>query len=169
MRIFRDINNWLICRRKISFDKSLGVVMTMGALHEGHFSLIRSSQKENDHTLVTIFLNPTQFNNKDDLTKYPKTMSEDINSLEDMKVDFLLTPDYEQIYPDKFRYKISESSLSKILCGLSRPGHFDGVLTVVMKLLQVAKADKAYFGEKDYQQYQLIKEMAGSRYSQRKG
>ena len=160
MQIFKKIDEWTKFRRNIPTEKNLGVVMTMGALHNGHFSLINESKKNNNYTLVTIFLNPTQFNNKKDLDKYPKTWKQDIAALEKLDVDFLLAPDYEQIYPDNYKYKISESDFSKLLCGSSRSGHFDGVLTIVMKLLQIAKANTAYFGEKDYQQYHLIKGMA---------
>jgi len=158
MKIFRDIYEWKSFR--LSLPKSLGVVMTMGALHEGHYSLIQKSKKENDCTLCTIFVNPTQFDRKDDLDKYPVTLESDIAGLEKLNTDFLLLPYFEQIYPDNYTYKVCESEFSKILCGASRKGHFDGVLTVVMKLLNIAGANRAYFGEKDYQQYHLIKKMA---------
>ncbi len=160
MKIFNDIHNWIKYRKQLSVEKSLGVVMTMGALHDGHFSLVEESKKNNDYTLATIFLNPTQFNNKEDLKKYPKTWDQDIAALKKLNVDFLLAPNFNQLYFDNYKYKISENDFSRILCGATRPGHFDGVLTVVMKLLQIAKADRAYFGEKDYQQYHLIKGMA---------
>jgi pantoate--beta-alanine ligase len=160
MKIFKDIFEWKKYRQTLPRQKSLGVVMTMGALHAGHFSLIEESKSNNDYTLATIFLNPTQFNNTEDLNRYPKTWQQDIEALEKLNVEFLLAPVYEQVYSDNYRYNISENNFSKILCGKSRPGHFDGVLTVVMKLLQLAKADRAYFGEKDYQQYHLIKGMA---------
>jgi pantoate--beta-alanine ligase len=159
MKIFRDIYEWKNFRKKLPSNKKLGVVPTMGALHEGHLSLAKRSINENNYTLVTIFLNPTQFNNNEDLEQYPQTWDEDIKLLEDLNVDFLLAPDFEQIYPDDYNYVISEKKDSKILCGAARPGHFDGVLTVVMKLLMIADADKAYFGEKDYQQLQLIIKM----------
>jgi len=160
MRIFKDIEEWRAFRKKLSAQKKLGVVMTMGALHKGHFSLVERSKSENDFTVVTIFLNPTQFNNKEDLIKYPKTWEEDVKELENLNTDFLIAPSYKEIYKDNYRYVIAENEFSKMLCGASRPGHFDGVLTIVMKLLQIAKADRAYFGEKDYQQYHLIKGMA---------
>ncbi len=160
MKIFKDIYEWMKYRKELPVEKSLGVVMTMGALHDGHFSLVKESKSNNDYTLATIFLNPTQFNNKEDLVKYPITWEQDVEALEKLNVDFLLAPNYEQIYFDNYRYQISENDFSKILCGSSRPGHFDGVLTVVIKLLQIAKADRAYFGEKDYQQFHLIKGMA---------
>ncbi|MFC4892059.1 pantoate--beta-alanine ligase [Pseudofrancisella aestuarii] len=160
MKIVTDISQWIKLRKSLPKDKSIGVVMTMGTLHKGHLSLVEKSKKENDITIVTIFLNPTQFNNQSDFINYPKTWEEDINLLENAEVDFLLAPLKEDIYPDNYNYQLSEKSLSKILCGKSRPGHFDGVLTIVMKLLQLTQADKAYFGEKDFQQLYLIKEMA---------
>ena len=160
MKIFKDIFEWKKFRNQLPADKTVGVVMTMGALHEGHCSLIRRSLSENDYTVATIFLNPKQFNSSKDLQCYPKTWEDDLRALEALDVDFLLAPEYSQIYPDDYKYKISENEFSNILCGASRPGHFDGVLTIVMKLLNIVKADKTYFGEKDYQQYLLIKKMA---------
>lgn len=140
-------------------NKSVGLVPTMGALHAGHISLIKKSLKQNEITIVTIFVNPTQFNNKDDLRKYPSTLKQDLQILNDLKVDLLFLPSYNEIYPDNYSYRIVESNLSKLLCGKYRPGHFDGVLTVVMKLFNIIQPDRAYFGEKDYQQLKLIEEM----------
>jgi len=159
MKIFKSVKNWQSQRKKIQ-DKSIGFVPTMGALHEGHLSLIKKSKKENDITVVSIFLNPTQFDDKKDLKTYPNTIKQDVEKLQKIKVDYLILPKYEQIYSDDYDYKISENNLSKILCGKSRKGHFDGVLTVVMKLLNIVDAEKAYFGEKDYQQFLLIEKMA---------
>lgn len=159
MKIFRNIKDWIAFRKNEVKTKTLGFVPTMGALHEGHLSLVRKSLSENELTAVSIFLNPTQFNNKEDLLKYPVSIENDILMLEKLNTDFLILPDFEDIYPDKYNYKVSEENFSKILCGASRPGHFDGVLTVVMKLFMIIKPDRAYFGEKDYQQLYLIKEM----------
>jgi pantoate--beta-alanine ligase len=141
-------------------NKSIGFVPTMGALHEGHLSLMRKCIEENDITVVSIFVNPTQFNNKNDFKNYPKTFESDLHKLENAGVDYLFYPDYREIYNDDFKYEVNEKQLSKILCGANRPGHFTGVLTIVTKLLNIIKPGKAYFGEKDYQQYQLIKGMA---------
>lgn len=160
MKTFKDIHEWIAFRKNLPAEKTLGVVMTMGALHEGHCSLIRRSKQENDYTLCTIFVNPTQFDRKDDFDKYPITLDADSLALENLGTDFLLLPDYKQIYPDEYRYKVMENDLSTILCGATRKGHFDGVLTVVMKLLHIVGAHKAYFGKKDFQQYLLIKKMA---------
>jgi pantoate--beta-alanine ligase len=142
--------------------KTIGLVPTMGALHEGHRSLVLRSVQENDYTIVSIFVNPVQFNNKQDLASYPVSLEADCSLLENAGADFVFIPDYHSLYPDNYQYRLSESSVSKILCGASRPGHFDGVLTVVMKLLLLFQPQFAYFGEKDYQQYQLIAGMAES-------
>ncbi|MDC7223936.1 MAG: pantoate--beta-alanine ligase [Spirochaetales bacterium] len=160
MKIFNTIGEW---KAELHLQKrshiSLGFVPTMGALHEGHRSLIERSLRENDKTLVSIFLNPTQFENPEDLKTYPQSYEKDKGLLEKWGADYLFYPTGENLYPDGYRYSCRENHLSRILCGASRTGHFDGVLTVVMKLLNIAEADRAYFGEKDYQQYLLIKEM----------
>ncbi len=140
--------------------QTIGLVPTMGALHKGHLSLVERAIKENDISIVSIFLNPVQFNNQNDLKTYPKTWEEDCRLLEEAGVDYLFAPDYEIMYPDNYHYKLTEDDFSKTLCGASRPGHFDGVLTVVMKLLQIFLPEKAYFGEKDFQQYKLLDGMA---------
>ncbi len=160
MKICREIDNWKAIKETLPKDKTLGVVMTMGALHSGHASLIKQSQKDNDYTLVSIFVNPTQFNDKKDFNHYPNTWESDIHLLKSLNVDFVLSPHKEALYHDNYHYQISEKHFSHILCGRTRPGHFDGVLTIVMKLLLISGATRAYFGEKDYQQYQLIKKMA---------
>ncbi len=160
MEIFTDIINWQAARDSGYNDGSIGFVPTMGSLHRGHLSLVRYSLKENDYTVVSIFLNPTQFNNPDDLKHYPREIERDQILLEKAGVDALLLPDYGQIYNDDYRYQVIETEFSKKLCYASRPGHFDGVLTVVLKLLNIVQASRAYFGEKDYQQFQLIKDMA---------
>ncbi|OGU57042.1 MAG: pantoate--beta-alanine ligase [Ignavibacteria bacterium RBG_13_36_8] len=158
-RVIKNINEWRKIRKRIIGNKSLGFVPTMGALHEGHMSLIHKSKSENEITVVSIFINPTQFNNPEDLVNYPKTFNADLQKLTDAGVDYLFYPDYTELYPDNFKYEVNEKDLSKILCGTNRPGHFTGVLTVVMKLFNIIQADRAYFGEKDFQQYQLIKGM----------
>lgn len=157
--VIKKINGWKEIRSSLN-DKTIGFVPTMGALHEGHLSLIRKSIEENDVTIVSIFVNPTQFNDKTDFDNYLVTFDSDLEKLEAERVDYLFYPDYKEIYNDDFRYEVNEKELSKILCGASRPGHFTGVLTIVMKLLNIIRPEKAYFGEKDYQQYLLIKGMA---------
>lgn len=161
MRIIKTTGQWRAVRRGLEKKGlSIGFVPTMGALHEGHASLVRRSAKENDITLVSVFVNPTQFNDKNDLGRYPRTPKKDAALLEKCGADYLLAPDFEELYPDGYRYRVSENRDSLALCGAHRPGHFDGVLTVVMKLLNISGADRAYFGEKDYQQYMLVKGMA---------
>ncbi|MFC3193181.1 pantoate--beta-alanine ligase [Marinicella sediminis] len=136
---------------------SVGFVPTMGALHEGHASLVRQSVNDNSHTLVSIFVNPTQFDQSTDLAAYPNTLETDLNTLEMLGVDAVFLPDFNSMYPDDYAYQLSEDRLSRKYCGAHRPGHFDGVLSVVMKLFNITQPDKAYFGEKDHQQLTLIK------------
>jgi len=140
--------------------KSICFVPTMGALHEGHISLIHRSNEENDITCASIFVNPAQFDNPEDLDNYPTTWDEDITALEAAGVDMLLYPETGSMYPDNYQYRVLEQELSQKYCGEFRPGHFDGVLTVVLKLLNLTHADRAYFGEKDWQQLVLIRRMA---------
>lgn len=158
MEIIKEISKFKKVRKELK--SPIGFVPTMGALHEGHISLIKRAKKENRYTIVSIFVNPTQFNDKDDFKNYPRDVRKDSKLLENENVDILFLPDYKEIYPDDYRYKVIETEFSKELCGAFRPGHFDGVLTVVMKLFNIVKPDNAYFGEKDFQQYLLIKDMA---------
>ncbi len=139
---------------------TLGFVPTMGALHEGHLSLVRRSRAENDRTLVSIFVNPTQFDDPADLARYPRTIDSDLAALRAEGAEDVLLPDEAQLYADGYRYRVTENPLSRILEGAHRPGHFDGVLTVVLRLLHLAAAERAYFGEKDWQQLTLIRGMA---------
>lgn len=138
---------------------SIGFVPTMGALHKGHATLLQRARKENDIVILSIFVNPTQFNNPDDLDKYPQTWNADLELAKATNIDYVFYPDFKSMYPDDYHYKVIETDFSKELCGKDRPGHFDGVLSVVTKLLNLVKADYAYFGEKDFQQLQLIKGM----------
>lgn len=162
LKVFNSIQEFIDFRKQIHPDIELGLVPTMGALHQGHASLIKKSANENDLTVLSIFVNPTQFNDPTDFTKYPKTWTEDLKIAIDSGVDIVIAPNPEEIYFDKYRYKISENDFSKRLCGAHRPGHFDGVLTVVLKLFMLVKPTRSYFGEKDYQQLQLIKDMVAS-------
>lgn len=141
-------------------DETIGVVPTMGALHQGHLSLARAARAACDRVIVTIFVNPKQFNNPDDLKNYPRTEHDDAKKLESIGVDLIYVPDPDQIYPDGFATNVSVSDLTDMLCGAHRPGHFDGVATVVSKLFLQTSADQAFFGEKDYQQLQIVRRMA---------
>ena len=140
--------------------ETIGVVPTMGALHQGHLSLARAARAACDRVIVTIFVNPKQFNNPDDLKNYPRTEHEDAKKLESIGVDLIYVPTPDQIYPDGFTTNVSVQGLSEMLCGAHRPGHFDGVATVVSKLFIQTSADQAFFGEKDYQQLQIVRRMA---------
>lgn len=151
----QQIKTW----RKNAADKTIGFVPTMGALHEGHLSLVKQSQKECDLTVVSIFVNPLQFNNADDLKNYPNRLEKDLSLLENAGVDLVWTPQEKDLYPNGANIVIHEKELSQTLCGAHRPGHFDGVLTVVMKLFQIVKPNRAFFGEKDFQQLTLIQKM----------
>ncbi len=137
----------------------VGVVPTMGALHEGHLSLVRIAQSHADRVIVTLFVNPTQFNNKDDLAAYPRTEADDAAKLAALGVDVLYAPDVDEMYPQGFATTVSVKGVSEGLCGAFRPGHFDGVATVVTKLLLQTGADCAVFGEKDFQQLAVIRRL----------
>jgi pantoate--beta-alanine ligase len=138
----------------------VGVVLTMGALHEGHLSLATAAKSACDRVIVTIFVNPKQFNSPADLQNYPRTEHDDAAKLAPLGVDAIYVPDPDQIYPEGFATNISVSGVSEGLCGAHRPGHFDGVATVVAKLLLQTRADYTFFGEKDYQQVQVVKRLA---------
>lgn len=159
MKVFESVAQWQQFRAELLVD-SLGFVPTMGALHPGHISLIEASRKRCSQTVVSVFVNPQQFDNKADLEAYPLSVRQDLLQLENAGVDFVLLPDAVQMYSDDYRYKVTESQFSRQLCGAHRPGHFDGVLTVVMKLFNLVQPDDAFFGEKDWQQLQLIRDMA---------
>jgi len=139
-------------------EKSIGFVPTMGALHRGHLSLIRKAKEENDICVCSIYVNPTQFNNPNDLEKYPRQLEEDIKLLENVNCDILFAPDNEEMYPeneDEMSFNFGE--LENVMEGKYRPGHFMGVGTIVKKLLDIVKPNRAYFGKKDYQQLLIIR------------
>ncbi|WED43176.1 pantoate--beta-alanine ligase [Legionella cardiaca] len=159
MQIFHNMKEWLTIRRSLPANLSLGFVPTMGNLHEGHASLFQQSIRENDRTIASIFINPTQFNRSDDFKHYPRTLDADLHLLKTLGVNYCLLPDADEIYSDNYRYQIQETELCQLMEGKHRPGHFTGVLTVVMKLLHLAQPQRAYFGEKDYQQFLLIRDM----------
>jgi pantoate--beta-alanine ligase len=157
MKVFTSIQEWREFRRTLS--GRIGFVPTMGALHEGHASLLRQARRENDFVVLSVYVNPTQFNDPKDLEKYPRTLDTDVKLATRAGADFVIAPTYAQMYPDGYRYRVTESEFSRELCGAHRPGHFDGVLTVVMKLLNFVAPTRAYFGEKDFQQLTLIRGM----------
>lgn len=139
--------------------KTIGFVTTMGALHAGHISLVRKAKKECDFVVVSIFVNPTQFGQKEDYAKYPKAFVKDRNILKAEGVDLIFYPAEVMMYPGGYSTYVEEGFLSKVLCGASRPGHFRGVCTIVAKLFNVVQPDTAYYGAKDYQQARVIQRM----------
>jgi pantoate--beta-alanine ligase len=158
--IVETLEAWTSYRRDLrGSGRTIGFVPTMGALHEGHGELIRQARIETDFVVVSVFLNPTQFNNPNDFSKYPKTLDHDRSLASDAGADVIFAPRNEMLYPDDYRYKLTETDFSKNLEGEHRPGHFDGVLSVVMKLFNLVQPDRAYFGEKDFQQLKLIEGM----------
>ena len=161
MKVFTSIAEWQKWRANVK-DKQLGFVPTMGALHQGHMSLIEACRRQNPITVVSVFINPKQFDESADFEAYPADHQSDLDQLEKAGVDVVILPDAAQIYVDDYRFKVTENDFSQRLCGAHRPGHFDGVLTVVMRLLNLVQPDNAYFGEKDYQQLQLIRDMVSA-------
>ena len=137
----------------------VGVVPTMGALHDGHLSLARAAKRDCERAIVTIFVNPMQFNNPDDLKKYPRTESADAALLATVGVDAIFAPSVDEVYPDGFSSVVSVAGVSEPLEGKMRPGHFDGVATVVAKLFGMTMADRGYFGQKDWQQLQVVQKL----------
>lgn len=139
--------------------KSIGLVPTMGALHEGHLSLVKQCIADNDVCIVSIFVNPTQFNNKEDLEKYPRNPERDCLYLDKAGVDIVFAPSVEEIYPEPDTRQFDFGQIDKVMEGEHRPGHFNGVAQVVSRLFDIVKPDRAYFGEKDFQQLAIIREM----------
>lgn len=161
MQVLRQISDYQAWHSQQQ-GQTIGFVPTMGALHAGHAELLQQAKKNSDLTVLSIFVNPTQFNDKKDFENYPLTIEADLKIAAELKVDAVFLPDYSEIYHDNYNFKISENEFSKQLCGAFRPGHFDGVLTVVMKLFQIVQPHKAFFGEKDFQQMTLIKKMVAA-------
>ena len=152
-----ELQNALFMLRKQG--KKIGLVPTMGALHEGHASLVKQSVKDNDVTVVSVFVNPTQFNDKNDLKNYPRDLQADCALLEECKADFVFAPSVEEMYPVEDKRHFEYPPVSTVMEGAHRPGHFNGVCQVVSRLFYIVRPDKAYFGEKDWQQIAVIKAM----------
>lgn len=148
-----------IIQKQISEGKTIGFVPTMGALHEGHLIIIKRAVQENDFVVVSIFVNPIQFNNPEDLEKYPRNLNEDIQKLEDTGCKLVFAPSVEEIYPEPDLTDFDFGQLDKVMEGKFRPGHFKGVAIVVKRLFEIVTPHKAYFGEKDFQQLAIIKRM----------
>ncbi|MBN2544184.1 MAG: pantoate--beta-alanine ligase [Spirochaetes bacterium] len=148
-----------IIKRLKNQNKTIGFVPTMGALHEGHLSLIKKSKKENDNTIVSIFVNPLQFGPNEDFKKYPRTLEIDTKLAKEAGADIVFTPSADEIITDNPLTYVDINELSDNLCGAKRPGHFRGVCTIVSKLFNIIMPDSAYFGKKDIQQFYIIKKM----------
>jgi pantoate--beta-alanine ligase len=138
---------------------TIGLVPTMGALHAGHTSLIERARRENNRVAVSIFVNPTQYDDPADLESYPRNLDADLEKAEASGADLVFAPAVADLYPEDYRFRVTETQLSQRLEGAHRTGHFDGVLTVVLKLLNIVRPHRAYFGEKDWQQLQLVQGM----------
>ena len=149
-------NELFSCRKE---NKTIGLVPTMGALHDGHASLVKQSVKENDITVVSVFLNPTQFNDKGDLERYPRTLEADCKLIEACGADYVFAPSVEEVYPKPDNRQYEFSPQSTVMEGAKRPGHFNGVCQVVSRLFYIVRPDRAYFGEKDWQQIAVIKRL----------
>lgn len=161
MQIFNSVNSiqtWL--KTQVENDKSIGFIPTMGALHQGHISLINQSTKDNDITVCSVFVNPTQFNNPEDLKKYPRNIEADIELLKSANCDAVFFPEVADMYPEGEKSeKFNFGGLENQMEGKFRPGHFDGVATIVSKFFEIIEPNKAYFGEKDFQQLRIIQEL----------
>jgi pantoate--beta-alanine ligase len=159
MHVSHTVAQWLERRRNLS-GRTIGFVPTMGALHRGHASLVERCRRENQTVAVSIFVNPSQFNDPRDLDRYPRTLDSDLALLRELGTDEVLLPSASDLYPQGYRCRIEAESLTGVMEGTHRPGFLQGVMTVVLKLLNLVRADRAYFGEKDYQQLKAITEMA---------
>ena len=158
MQVFETIN---ALQKELSQlkSKSIGLVPTMGALHRGHLSLMNQSLKDNDITVVSVFVNPTQFNDKKDLEKYPRTLDKDTELINSLGVDYVFAPTVEEMYPEPDTRVFNYSPQDEVMEGTYRPGHFNGMCQIVSKLFSIVQPTRAYFGEKDYQQLVIVKRM----------
>lgn len=160
MKIFSSISETkTYLEERSKKGKSIGFVPTMGALHQGHISLLQQANLENDVVVCSIFVNPIQFNKKEDLEKYPRTFEEDVLKLKEVQCDVLFAPSVEEMYPEPVLERFDFGHLDKVMEGRHRPGHFNGVAVVVRKLFEIIAPTKAYFGLKDYQQLKIIQTM----------
>ncbi len=160
MRLVQTINEMKkLSKEAIEKGKTIGFVPTMGYLHEGHLSLVKKARGDNDIVVVSIFVNPTQFGPNEDFNRYPRDLERDLRLLEPLKVDYVFYPSVEEMYPKNYSVYVDEIELSKYLCGAKRPGHFRGVCTVVTKLFNIVKPTHAYFGQKDAQQFRILRRM----------
>jgi pantoate--beta-alanine ligase len=162
MKLCTQLKDWRALRASPEWaGRTVGFVPTMGALHAGHEALLARARAENDRVVLSVFVNPTQFNDPGDLARYPRTLEADL-TLARPYADAVIAPAPEAFYPDGYRYRVTENDLSGRWEGAHRPGHFDGVLTVVLKLFNLVQPHRAYFGEKDWQQLQLVRGMVAA-------
>lgn len=157
MKKIASLREWRAWRAEV--PRPVGFVPTMGALHRGHRSLMERARGQCATGVASVFVNPTQFNDPSDCSSYPDTLEADLDMAREVGMDAVFTPSFRMLYPDDYRYRVTEVDQSLPLEGARRPGHFDGVLTVVLKLLQIIAPDRAYFGEKDWQQLELVRGM----------
>ncbi len=158
-RVSNTVAEWVDRRRALT-GRSIGFVPTMGALHRGHAALVQRCRGENEIVVVSIFVNPSQFNDPRDLERYPRTLDRDLTLLRDLGTDEVILPAASEFYPRGYRFRVEAGSMTDAMEGVYRPGFLQGVMTIVLKLLNLVRADRAYFGEKDYQQLKVVTEMA---------
>jgi pantoate--beta-alanine ligase len=159
MQVSHSLADWRERRRAFA-GRSMGFVPTMGALHRGHASLVERCRRENEIVVVSIFVNPTQFDDPKDLERYPRTLDQDMRLLESVGADEVMIPTVSELYPNGYHFRVEPDSRDQVLEGAYRPGFLQGVLTIVLKLLNCVRASRAYFGEKDYQQWHMVRQMA---------
>ncbi|BBB31973.1 pantoate--beta-alanine ligase [Thermotomaculum hydrothermale] len=159
MHIAKTVDEMKKLRKEIPSNKKVGFVPTMGYLHEGHLSLLRKAREENDIVILSIFVNPIQFGPNEDLDRYPRDFERDEKLAKEVGTDIIFYPTPEEMYPENYSSYVVTEGLDKHLCGAKRPGHFKGVMTVVLKLFNITKPDNTYFGQKDIQQARIIEQM----------
>ncbi|MBI4467731.1 MAG: pantoate--beta-alanine ligase [Acidobacteria bacterium] len=157
-RVWNNVADWLD-RRNALAGRSMGYVPTMGALHRGHASLVERCRGENEIAVVSIFVNPSQFNDPKDLERYPRTLHDDLALLERLGADEVVMPSASELYPHGYRFRVEPDSKAQFMEGAYRPGFLQGMMTVVLKLLNIVRPDRAYFGEKDYQQLKVVTDL----------